>query len=775
MRWCVQSREEQMHCEKWRVTLDQMMTDGSIANRQVIPKFTCVRGKDVYECMKHIQDDNADVMSLDTGQGYFAGRYYNMMPFLAEKYIAETSCTPDDFTCTNGQCISLDKYCDGTQDCQDGSDEIKVGENCPLIPGLHYYSVGVKRTNNIFNVRTLKGKNACFPSIGSAAGWRYPIGTLMDDSLYNVIKVSECNAVVKTVSDFFGNLCLPGALTSFYNPFGNNPTSICVQCAGIGEQKCSTDDPYAGYDGAFKCMAYDAGDIAFLRHDTVDIMTANGVFQKGDYELVCPNGLNQPVDSYLNCNFGDIPSNMVMTSSLKPKSMVDTYKVFLKQAVRWFGPGGPYESRFKMFGGLVMGSDRANLLFTDSTVSLVDVGKKDTYYSWVDSNFYKVMDNLNACPLLTAKLCVISKQEKAKCETMMAAFDAKDLRPSLDCIKGSGAEDCMKKISRGDADLMVLDPGDIYLGGRKYGLQPIAMEDYGDMQGSFFSVAVARKRDSTMTLFNLKQKRACLPGIGRGDGWIIPMNIFIETEQFLPQHCTLFENLGQLFTRSCIPGAMDYDYNPNQKPVSLCEGCAAGGFRKCQRTSEDQYYGASGSFRCLVEKAGDIAFVRHLTVRDNTDGRRQSIWARNRRSDDYELMCKDGSRRGIDEWQNCHLGRVPSNAVVTAQYKSEQDKLIYWQLLNYGQQFFSSDIEGDFHLFDSGTWYNDLIFTDDAVRLMKVPENRTNYLNYLGKDFVNQVEALHQYTCVPIKKNSANVLSSSVFVLALIFILRTVL
>ena len=68
----------------------------------------------------------------------------------------------------------------------------------------------------------------------------------------------------------------------------------------------------------------------------------------------------------------------------------------------------------------------------------------------------------------------------------------------------------------------------------------------------------------------------------------------------------------------------------------------------------------------LSTEAGDIAFVRHLTVRDNTDGRRQAIWARNRRSDDYELMCKDGSRRGIDEWENCHLGRVPSNAVVTA-------------------------------------------------------------------------------------------------------------
>ena len=63
---------------------------------------------------------------------------------------------------------------------------------------------------------------------------------------------------------------------------------------------------------------------------------------------------------------------------------------------------------------------------------------------------------------------------------------------------------------------------------------------------------------------------------------------------------------GQLFIHSCIPGAMDKDYNPNQKPVSLCEGCAAGGFRKCQRTSEDQYYSASGAFRCLVESEPTI-------------------------------------------------------------------------------------------------------------------------------------------------------------------------
>ena len=40
--------------------------------------------------MKMIQDGNADMMALDTGQGYFAGRYHNMMPIVAENYAVGT-------------------------------------------------------------------------------------------------------------------------------------------------------------------------------------------------------------------------------------------------------------------------------------------------------------------------------------------------------------------------------------------------------------------------------------------------------------------------------------------------------------------------------------------------------------------------------------------------------------------------------------------------------------------------------------------------------------
>ena len=87
------------------------------------------------------------------------------------------------------------------------------------------------------------------------------------------------------------------------------------------------------------------------------------------------------------------------------------------------------------------------------------------YYT-TDTEFYNKVDALNYCPLKNARWCVISKDEKAKCEMMLVAFNAKDLRPSLDCILGTSTEACMAMIQGGDADMMNLDPGDIYIAGR---------------------------------------------------------------------------------------------------------------------------------------------------------------------------------------------------------------------------------------------------------------------------------------------------------------------
>ena len=58
-----------------------------------------------------------------------------------------------------------------------------------------------------------------YSGIGTSAGWLYPMSKLIKE---NYISIFECNAIVKAVSSFFKDICLPGALTSFYNPFGES-------------------------------------------------------------------------------------------------------------------------------------------------------------------------------------------------------------------------------------------------------------------------------------------------------------------------------------------------------------------------------------------------------------------------------------------------------------------------------------------------------------------------------------------------------------------------
>eukprot|EP00105_Crassostrea_gigas_P041196 XP_019925344.1 PREDICTED: serotransferrin-like isoform X2 [Crassostrea gigas] len=183
LRWCVISEAEQKKCQDLKKVAASMYAN-RVPSYEVIPLIECVLGKDVYNCMEKIQDNDADIMALDTGQAYFGGRYYNMMPFLAEKYSPGGAGT-------------------GTGD------------------GMNYYAVIVAKRGSQFNVFQLQDKRACFPGVGTAAGWLYPIGEFVKkNGQTNIMQVTECNAIVKTATNFFKSMCLPGALTSFYNPFG---------------------------------------------------------------------------------------------------------------------------------------------------------------------------------------------------------------------------------------------------------------------------------------------------------------------------------------------------------------------------------------------------------------------------------------------------------------------------------------------------------------------------------------------------------------------------
>lgn len=83
------------------------------------------------------------------------------------------------------------------------------------------------------------------------------------------MEIIDCNNHVKTASNYFGSSCAVNCLSDKYNPIGDNSDRLCQLCIGkVPGGRCTDSDPYAGYEGAFRCLL-EAGDVAFLKHTTV--------------------------------------------------------------------------------------------------------------------------------------------------------------------------------------------------------------------------------------------------------------------------------------------------------------------------------------------------------------------------------------------------------------------------------------------------------------------------------------------------------------------------
>ena len=151
--------------------------------------------------------------------------------------------------------------------------------------------------------------------------------------------ITDCNNIVKTASDFFGPSCAVNALIDKYNPIGDNSNKLCSLCTGVVPGgKCTPTDPYAGFEGAFRCLV-EAGDVAFLKHTTVEEMVDSG-FIPGvtvdQFELLCRDGTRQPVSQYRQCDWGDVPSHALVVSSATSKSDRRRLKKFFSKAVNLY-------------------------------------------------------------------------------------------------------------------------------------------------------------------------------------------------------------------------------------------------------------------------------------------------------------------------------------------------------------------------------------------------------------------------------------------------------
>jgi len=89
------------------------------------------------ECMVMLDNNLADVTTLDPGEVFVGGRYHSLVPIMSEVYRVEG-------------------FAAGTSD--------------------RMYAVAVVKRSLTFNsLHDLRGKKACFAGVGTLAGWVIPI------------------------------------------------------------------------------------------------------------------------------------------------------------------------------------------------------------------------------------------------------------------------------------------------------------------------------------------------------------------------------------------------------------------------------------------------------------------------------------------------------------------------------------------------------------------------------------------------------------------------
>ncbi|XP_017955675.1 melanotransferrin [Drosophila navojoa] len=302
--WCTKGQEEQYKCQNLTVAIerDRALFDDVFLN------LTCLMAYSADECIHLLDREKAHITTLDAGDVFTAGRYNSLIPIMQEK--------------------------------------LEGGF-------LDYHSVAVIKKNTLTDVtdlRQLRQKRACFPWVGSLAGWIVPIYTLQHNGGMEVV---DCNNQVKTAANYFNSSCAVHSLIDRYNPIGDNSDKLCALCTGKIPGRCSSTDPYFGYDGAFRCLL-EAGEVAFLRHATVSEMLQTPEFKKlspDTFQLLCRDGSRVPINDYRQCSWGQIPSDAIVTSSARSFKERNQYQQFLKRVAELYSDGIREEPNQPQTGG----------------------------------------------------------------------------------------------------------------------------------------------------------------------------------------------------------------------------------------------------------------------------------------------------------------------------------------------------------------------------------------------------------------------------------------
>ncbi|KYQ51459.1 Transferrin [Trachymyrmex zeteki] len=323
-------------------------------------------------------------------------------------------------------------------------------------------------------------------------------------------------------------------------------------------------------------------------------------------------------------------------------------------------------------------------------------------------------------------MCIPEKYSK-ECVKMMEESASKGF--PISCISGRDRYDCIERVGRKEADIVAVDPEDMYLAAKnklaeKAGysiVEQVRTKEEPDAIYRYEAVAVIHKDLDINNVQGLKGLKSCHTGVGRNVGYKIPITkltaMGVLTDINNPEYSAR-ENelraLSTLFDKGCLVGTWSPDPTINQRLKETYSNMCA----LCEKPNvcdyPDIYSGYEGALRCLAHNGGDVAWTKVIYVK-RFFGLPVGVTPAMSTSEnpaDFRYFCPDGSKVPIDaDTKPCTWAARPWQGYMTNGADANNAEAIQRELTQLGQ--LGENEKAD--------WWEDLLLLNEKTLAVAAP------------------------------------------------------
>ncbi|XP_018349576.1 PREDICTED: transferrin-like isoform X2 [Trachymyrmex septentrionalis] len=554
----------------------------------------------------------------------------------------------------------------------------------------------------------LKNNGFCHPGF-SQSQWlndyilKYFENTLSVNPLQCQDNVTVIENEIINLKNFFGKACRPGEWASdksIDQELKKKYPELCALCDDTAA--CSYNKKqHHGHIGALECLTQGRGKVAYVALQYVqEYLKTNE-----SYQFLCPDGNILPLSTSYPCAWLQQPWSVVAAR----KEVADSLK---QNLLKWLhSPKSDWE---KSLSRIIQEDSRGEDL------------PKTTIAEYLNTREIDV-ENIKTCGK-TIRWCTISDSETNKCNWVAKAAKALGVAPNISCIMSNSTFQCFRAINENQTDIIVIDSNYGYLARKVHNLSTILYsETEVDKNSMTFAVMREPKEDNYLikNFQDLNGKKACFPEYG-GLGWLSFINAAKKNDIISSKSCDYPLLVSELFSGACTPGIEDFNSSTaisSDVSSKLCSACKNENNPSCAMNETNRYYGDIGAIQCLIDEAGDIAFIETtniLTIESNK----------------YRILCKNGSlaqQSGFIVDEQCALSVTIDSEVVGRKTDDEEisrtDTIL--ALLKLEDWLgYRVNARRSIHIYGPFNGIRDLLFKDSSAGLISTSSTKDSVIAY---------------------------------------------